>query len=258
VKTTFQMIGALLLLPLYASCSLLNKAPMDMVTYDHPNSSAKERLIVFMRGMGGNHFSFEKEGLVADICERHAPYDMVAPNAHFGYYADRSLIKRMKEDVIDPAHAQGYKEIWLIGFSMGGLGALLYTIDHPEDVQGIYLVAPFLGYRSLLNEIAAAGGVHHWEPGNFDPEKKWQRMLWRWLKQNVAEHPTKPIYLGYGEKDPYADGQRLLAQILPPDRVFTVPGGHDYESFKRLWNKFLDNGGCLTADAAETDAQAQR
>lgn len=238
------MIWVLLLIPFYVGCSLFNKAPMEVLTYQHPHGETKNRLIVFMRGMGGDHYSFEKEGLVDDICHRTPAFDMVAPNAHFGYYADRSLIKRMKEDVIDPAHSQGYDEIWLIGFSMGGLGALLYTIDHPEDVQGIYLVSPFLGYRAIHKEIAAAGGVRRWKPGSFDPHKKWQRMLWRWLKQNVAEHPAKPIYLGYGEKDPYVSGHKLLAAILPPERVFTMPGGHTYESFRGLWQKFLDEGGC--------------
>jgi pimeloyl-ACP methyl ester carboxylesterase len=137
---------------------------------------------------------------------------------------------------------------------MGGLGALLYTIDHPEDIQGIYLVAPFLGHRSIFKEIEAAGGVRRWEPGTFDPNKKWQRMLWRWLKHNAAEHPTIPIYLGYGEKDRYVAGQRLLAQTLPPERVFTVPGGHDYESFRGLWKMFLKNGGCNSHHAANKSA----
>ena len=244
MKSLFQMMSVFALIPLYMGCSLFNKAPMDVLTYHHPNGVATNRLIVFMRGMGGNHYSFEKEGLVDDICSRTPAFDIVAPNAHFGYYYDRSLMKRMKEDVIDPAHAQGYNEIWLIGFSMGGLGALLYTIDHPEDIQGIYLVSPFLGYRSIQREIDEAGGVRQWEPGTFDPHKKWQRMLWHWLKQNVAEHPTKPIYLGYGEKDPGVKGHKLLAQVLPPDRVFTVPGGHTYESFKGLWDMFLNHGGC--------------
>jgi len=236
------MIWVLLLLSFNASCTLLNKSPMDILSYKQLPNVSNERLIVFMRGLGGNHRSFEQEGLVADVRNRNLPYDMVAPNAHFGYYADRSLIKRMKADIIDPAHAQGYKEIWLIGFSMGGLGALLYTLEHPEDVQGICLIAPFLGYRPLLKEISAAGGVRQWEPGTYDPDKNWQRMLWCWLKENVAENPSRPIYLGYGRKDPYAAGQQLLARILPADHVFTVPGGHDYESFKTLWGMYLDYG----------------
>ena len=248
MRVAYFLLSALFLIPLVAGCSLFNKTPMDVLSYQHPAADATDhptdKLIVFMRGMGGSHRSFEKEGLVSDICQQNPPFDMVAPNAHYGYYADRSLMERMKADVIDPAHAEGYKEIWLIGFSMGGLGALLYTIDHPEDIQGIYLVAPFLGTYSIFEEIEAAGGVRKWQPGTFDPYKKWQRMLWRWLKENATEHPTIPIYLGYGENDHYVAGQHLLASILPPERVFTVPGGHDYESFRSLWKLFLENGGC--------------
>ena len=245
-KRLISIRWALLLLPLLAGCSLFNKAPMDILTYRQPRV-ANHRLIVFMRGLGGDHRSFEEEGLVADVRERQLPYDMVAPNAHFGYYWDRSLIQRMKADVIDPAHAEGYEEIWLIGFSMGGLGALMYTIEHPEDVQGICLIAPFLGYRSLLKEIATAGGVEEWDPGNYDPDEEWQRMLWHWLKENVTGNSTRPVYLGYGLKDPYVAGQALLGEILPAGHVFTVPGGHSYESFHSLWEMFLDSDGLTTA-----------
>lgn len=238
IKIAMQAVAALFMLPFYMGCSLFNKGPMDVLCYQQSPGTCKQ-LIVFMRGMGGNHRSFENEGLVADVRARKLSYDMMAPNAHFGYYWDRSLIERMKEDVIAPAHVAGYEEIWLVGFSMGGLGALLYAKDHPEDVQGICLIAPFLGYRGLFKEIEAAGGVLQWEPGVYDPDKDWQRMLWHWIKKTAAEDPSRPVYLGFGLKDPYTRGQQLLADILPADHVFTVPGGHDYESFKSLWEMFL-------------------
>jgi len=245
-KMILHALTAALLIPLHVGCSLFNKAPMDLLTYKQPDGGHRQ-LIVFMRGLGGTHRSFEHEGLVSDVRERRLPYDMIAPNAHFGYYWDRSLVQRMKADVIGPAHEAGYEKIWLIGFSMGGLGALMYTIEHPEDVQGICLVAPFLGYKGLYREIEAAGGVRQWEPGAYDPDEDWQRMLWHWLKDNVGAHSARPVYLGYGRADPYVKGQELLARILPDDHVFTVPGGHDYESFKTLWRMFLDSG-ALTAD----------
>ena len=49
------------------------------------------------------------------------PYDMVAPNAHFGYYFGETLVNRLKVDIIDPSKVKGYENVWLVGASMGGL-----------------------------------------------------------------------------------------------------------------------------------------
>jgi len=125
-KTGSKLIWAAVFSMLLSGCALFGKAPLDVLTYSSLEAPLEhKRLIVFMRGMGGSHESFEKEGLVEDIRSRHMPYDMAAPNAHFGYYLGRTLIERMKTDVIEPAKTEGYEEIWLIGFSMGGLGSLL-------------------------------------------------------------------------------------------------------------------------------------
>ena len=62
---------------------------------------------------------------------------MIAVNGHLGYYFTRSLIKRIKEDVLDPAFARGYKEIWFVGTSVGGLGSMLYANDYPKMLTAL-------------------------------------------------------------------------------------------------------------------------
>lgn len=218
------------------------KTPMDVLTYENPDKQVKnKRLLVFMRGIGGSHHSFEEEGLVADVWACGLPFDIACPNAHFGYYGDRNLVLRLKEDVIDPARARGYQKIWLVGISMGGLGALLYLMERPEDIAGVYLISPFLGTQFFLEEIEAAGGVRQWNPGPHKAEEDWQRMLWHWMKTTIADHPDKVVYLGYGANDPYKKGHQLLATLLPPARVNVIDGGHDYQTFKTLWKIFLAN-----------------
>jgi pimeloyl-ACP methyl ester carboxylesterase len=234
--------AVIILVAFLSGCALFAKAPMDVLTYECPNKEAAHpRLIVFLRGMGGSHYSFEEEGLVADVWARGLPFNMVAPNAHFGYYGDRNLIARLKEDVIDPARARGCEKIWLVGVSMGGLGALLYLMERPQDIAGVYLISPFLGTQSFLAEIEAAGGVRQWDPESYKTEEDWQRMLWHWMKTTIADHPDKIVYLGYGTDDPYKSGPQLLAPLLPPDRVYAIDGGHDYRTLKALWKIFLEN-----------------
>lgn len=239
---TMTRYGAIILVALFLSgCAMIAKAPMDVITYQHSDPKADHgRMIVFLRGIGGSHQSFEEEGFVADVWACGLPFDMAAPNAHFGYYGDRNLITRLKEDVIEPARNRGCHKIWLVGISMGGLGALLYLMERPQDIAGVYLIAPFLGSSTFLEEIAVAGGVSQWNPGHYKAENDWERMLWHWIKTDIADHTDKIIYLGYGTNDPYKRSSQLLAPLLPPDRVTAIDGTHDYQTFKTLWKMFLE------------------
>lgn len=233
-----RCLTALLLITLLSGCASWAEKPLHVLTYHQPEG-CRQGMFVFLRGMGGGSESFEEQGFVDEVRSRGLAYDMAAPDAHLGYYMDRSMIARLKEDVIDPAKARGCRNIWLIGASMGGLGAILYLKEHPEEISGVYLMAPFLGTQSILDEIEAAGGLSRWKPGVYQDEDDWQRMLWTWLKTEVAGHPEKVVYLGYGTEDFYGKGSQLLTEVLPPDRVYAVPGGHDYPTFKALWKIFL-------------------
>ena len=241
-RPMMHYLAFIMLVAFLSGCALLAKAPMDVLTYENPDKgTANQRLFVFLRGIGGSHHSFEDEGLVADVRERGLPFDMAAPDAHLGYYEKRNLVERLKEDVIDPARSRGCRKIWLVGVSMGGLGALLYLMERPDDIAGVYLISPFLGTPTFLAEIEGAGGLRHWDPGSYNAELDWQRMLWHWMKRKIADHPDKIVYMGYGSNDPYKGGQQLLAAAMPPQRVYVIEGAHDYQTLKALWTIFLAN-----------------
>ena len=104
----------ILLLPavLLAGCAFWGgHEPLETLSY-RSQASSTENLIVFLRGRGGSHESFAEEGFVDSIRERGISCDMKAPNAHFGYYYTRTLVPRLKEDVIEPAIARGYRRIF--------------------------------------------------------------------------------------------------------------------------------------------------
>jgi len=225
-----------------SGCIPFPKAPMDLLSYESNEGVPNQNLIVFLRGYTGDYNYFESEGLVDEVRKRHLPYDMVSPDAHPGYYHERTLIQRLKADVIGPAKNKGYRNIWLIGVSIGGMGSLLYLREYPEDISGVYVISPFLGYPPIASEIRAAGGLSKWEPGKYDEEKDWQRMLWHWLKTYSAlKHRIAPIYMGYGENEIFAEAQNLMADILPAEHVYRIKGAHTYKTFKALWIVFLDD-----------------
>jgi pimeloyl-ACP methyl ester carboxylesterase len=207
-------------------------------------------LLVFLPGIGDLMEDYELNGFLMAAKERRAAADLVLVDAHYGYYANRTILDRLREDVIDPAKRRGYDEIWLVGISLGGLGALLYATRNPGHITGLVLLAPFLGPSAVIEEIARAGGLKAWNPeGIADTlaDDDYQRPLWRWLKEHAAhsQASTRPvIHLAYGEHDRFAPAHRLLAEILPPGQVLSVRGGHDWTTWNRLWQALLLSPEC--------------
>jgi pimeloyl-ACP methyl ester carboxylesterase len=227
------------------ACSLgcfgLRPAPAPIPTLEHVKGTS-DRLVVLLPGRGGHAEDFQKGGFLDVARQAGLRADVVAVDAHLAYYANRTIVDRLREDVIAPARAKGYKEVWLVGISMGGLGALLYAERHPEDVAGICLIAPFLGNKATPKEIQDAGGLKAWSPGEPLDPKDYQRSLWMWLKNNCGDAAGQqpiPVYLGYGSDDAFVGANALLGAALPPDRIFKEKGGHDWPVWKKLWTDFL-------------------
>lgn len=236
-------VAALLVLQCLAGCSTMlaptPTTPIPVLSYRADNTVRQRNLLVLLRAYGEDNTVFAKQGIIDEIYARRLPFDIIAPNAHFGYYRARTFETRLKEDIIDPARRQGYKRIWLAGFSMGGLGCILYLRKYPNDVDGILLTSPYLGGRSILREIGDAGGVESWQRISDTPDD-WERMLWSWIKKHdFSSQP--PVWLGYGDDDRrIAAAPGLLQARLPAGRTFTVHGGHDVSTFKAIFLHHLD------------------
>lgn len=240
MKRSIQVFATLTIVLLLLGC--FGRSPLKTLDYPAPQTPSATKLIIFLRGLGGNHHDFEQEGFVRAVQQQNLPFDMVAPNAHFGYYFAQTITTRLKDDIITPAQLNGYDHIWLVGISMGGLGSLMYAKDYPDEIDGIYLIAPFLGYDEIIEEIIAAGGLQKWQPGSYDSKKDWQRMFWHWLKQGfAAEIKMPPLYLGFGTEDRFNKAHQLLSTMLPREHLFVLSGGHDKKTMKKLWLLFLDS-----------------
>jgi pimeloyl-ACP methyl ester carboxylesterase len=225
-------------------CTLFFPAPKPMHTLAQaapPASQPAKCAVVFLPGFGDDGKQYEEHGFPDAFRARNLSVDSVVASATFGYYMDRSLLVRLREDVMQPIRAKGYKEIWIVGISMGGLGTVLLARDQQPSIQGVVLFAPYLGGNSLLHEINVSGGLQQWNPG--PPSKDDYRELWRWLKQVTATPGGSPeVFLGAGDQDPHrSPGPHPLAEALPRDHLYRTPGGHDWGPWGVLWADFLDH-----------------
>lgn len=226
-----------------SGCAVAPKIPLETLNYLAQTTGRSDNLLVLLRGLGGSNTVFEDEGIIDEIRSRRLPFDIVAPDTHFGYYTNKTLAERLQADVIAPARRKGYKHIWIAGFSMGGLGTLIYLHSHPRDVDGVLLISPYLGVNSLIQEIKDAGGITAWKHVTTSTDiSDWTRLTWSSIREySKAPRRYPPIYLSYGSEDWVAkDGPALLATILPKDRVFHVPGNHNIKTFRALFSRQLE------------------
>ncbi len=234
---------ALFLALISFGCYPKTKIPIETIQYDAQKVQGARSLIIFLPGNGDSVTVFKKQGLIEAVRERELPIDIIAVDAHIGYYANWSILARLKDDVIRPAKLRSYEQIWLVGNSLGAYGSISYAKEHPDDITGVVLLGPFLGDEKLIGEIKQKGGLHSWEPGNIKSANREavERSIWAWLKEyDPKKKSSLTIYLGYGRDDRFTYAQDYLASLMLPEHVIAIDGGHNWRTWKKIWLMLLD------------------
>jgi pimeloyl-ACP methyl ester carboxylesterase len=191
--------------------------------------------VVLLHGRGGKADNFATHGTVAQILNCEPGANVFGANSHFGYYREGSLGERLHTDIIQPARAAGVTRVWLLGISMGGFGSLVYRLHYPGEVDGIILMAPYLGEWDELEAYLA-------DPEGYRaPGETIFAEIWREL--DALPPRDRGITLAYGEQDKMRRQQRWLAGLLGDDRVVTGPGGHRWSVWQNLWPQALQRSG---------------
>jgi pimeloyl-ACP methyl ester carboxylesterase len=221
---------------------------------------------------------FLHEGFVRAARERRLPVDLVFVELKLPHLADRTLLGRLRHEIVLPARALGCSSVWLGGISLGGFMAMAYAARFTQDIDGLCLLAPYLGNHMVVGEIERANGVDGWTPGDLAEDDD-ERRIWHFIKEqrnrSVTEtqlrksheaqrrrrgaaegiprsaggatrdnrtgpRPAPGLHLGFGSEDRFANSHRLMAAALPPDSVDVVSGQHEWPAWLRLWENFLD------------------
>jgi pimeloyl-ACP methyl ester carboxylesterase len=201
----------------------------------HSSAAAPTR-IVWLPGAFHIAEDFLAAGFAEAVRMRRLALDLVFVDLELEHVEDRSALQRLRTDMVLPARAAGVS-VWLGGISLGGLFALSYAAAHPDELDGLCLLAPYLGNRILTKEIAGAPGLHAWQPGTLAQTDE-ERRIWCYIRDRRAD--SRPLYLGFGRQDRFSAAHRLLAETLPADSVDIIAGGHDWQAWAQLWENFLD------------------
>jgi pimeloyl-ACP methyl ester carboxylesterase len=212
--------------------------PIPTLTFSAPGapSAAAERtLIVVLPGFGADAQDMKAHGVQNTIQDVWPEADVVLTSATIAYYRGSLLVDRLNDEIVVPAKRAGYRHVWLVAASMGAMGAILYDYKYPGTVSGVVLFAPWLGDKSLLEEIRNAGGPQAWNPGPVAPEitsDTYQRLMWKTVKEwSARPELARRVWLATGDVDRLMPASRLLAEALPRDHFFELKGGHQWDTW---------------------------
>lgn len=209
---------------------------MRTIVQADPSRSALT--LALLAGTFSEPEDFVREGFGAAVHDHGIDAELVMAEMRASWFADGSVVDRIREAVIIPALKRGRSRIWLVGISLGGLAALCYAARHATDIEGILLISPYPATRPVLREMQSAGGMEPWVPA-IPPEGDLEREAWSWLLKSGKGHP--PVHCYFASDDRFAPGQRQMAHTVAPERVRELPGGHDWDTWRALWTEFLCN-----------------
>jgi pimeloyl-ACP methyl ester carboxylesterase len=237
-KVLFTLLAAT------AGCAWLRSpaSPMPAQAFTDLGPARARGVVVLLPGFGDRPADFDGNGFVRVLRQLAPEHDVVAADAHFGYYRKGSIVAELHDHVVAPLIARGYREVWLSGVSMGGHGAIAYARSHPERITGLLLLAPYMGPKEVVAAVEGAGGLCTWHaPSEFAQDAPgFAAANFAWL-QTVACRPGARIslWLGVGESDHLLAADRLLGDVLQADHFVRLQGGHGWEVWVPALAKLL-------------------
>jgi pimeloyl-ACP methyl ester carboxylesterase len=166
-----------------------------------------------------------------------AAFELLLVDPEQAHLNDRSWMSRLRDEIVLPMRATG-RPIWLGGISLGAFMALRFAAATPQPMDGLCLIAPYLGSRIVAADIARHADLASWTPGELSEEDD-ERLVWRYVRG--LRTPPPRLFLGLGREDRFADTQQLLARSLPPACCLRLDGGHEWPVWRRLWENFLEH-----------------
>lgn len=227
-------------------CVPAAKVPLSVSSL---RNEGADTLVILLPGRFDEADDFRERKFAEIAREAGAGFDVAAADAHIGYYAGGAVAERLEDDVVLPARRAGYKKVWLAGISLGGLGSLIYLEHYPRGVDGVFLMAPYLGESDAAETVRLAGGLLAWQPPDLPrDEMDFSTRIWAAAREVVTG--GTPVLLAYGGDDDLAPQHEVLAGALSADRVRVFPGGHEWAPWLEAWRWFAASG--IASSAAAT------
>ena len=119
-------------------------------------------------------------------------------------------------------------------------GSLWIKNEYPDRIAAVVLIAPYLGPEEVVDAVARSESIGHWE-ADLAGEPTKDEFPWIWIRELEESEGglARSVTIAFGEKDRFRPGAVIVAERLPPHRVFRNPGGHDWKTWLELWRAML-------------------
>jgi pimeloyl-ACP methyl ester carboxylesterase len=238
LKSCLHTLLWLLPLALLAGCTARGDATRPVPTRFVPAIQPARRTVVFLPGRGDDLAGLQRHHAAQLIQQVWPDANVILTGLTMPYYTSGVASQRLHDEVIAPLEKQGHRPVWIAGISLGGMGALLYDDAYPGEVDGLLLLSPYLGDKSIHEQIRAAGGIQRWQAGPkqaIGPDT-FQRELWRSIQQWEQEPArANSVWLAYGDSERFRGAIEQMSPLLPNAHVLMLPGHHNW----KLWSKTL-------------------
>ncbi len=228
LKTLFP---TLLLVSSLSGCAYMRPVETPIPTKASGDPDTAERIFVLLPGLYDDLGSFERRGFLAvarDGWNGPKRAAFVAVDAHYGYYREGSIDRRLKDEVLSVFAG---RPVTGVGVSLGGLGVLLTARRYPDLFDRLVLLAPFVGWPDQIERLK--------QDPDAEPRDAFEAeifALWRGMEEGAG---GLPITVLYGEDDEFAASYAHLSALAPAISFRAGPGGHDWASWNRLWAGWL-------------------
>jgi pimeloyl-ACP methyl ester carboxylesterase len=215
--------------------------PVPALAFQRDPDVRARCLVVFLPGLMDGPETIRDRALPSILGALGSPCDSVAVDATYRYYFGSHIDEPIYEDVLVPALARGYEEIWLVGVSLGGIGAIMTARAHPRLIEGVIVLSPFLGLENVVREIEAAGGLEAWDPPDPVPElhdSNFTTVVWAWLRGYVTDPDAMPeLWVGWANGERLEPGAAMLAAVAGEGHSMSVDGSHGWASWTPLFTE---------------------
>ena len=210
-----------------------------------PSSRSPTHLWLMLPGAYMKPADFIEAGFVEAVHRRGLPHDIALLDATIAEVAGGSALAFL-QGYLRAVSADPSQRVCLLGISLGaqlalaclaGAGADPAQAQAAARVDSACLMAPYLGPRDVVAEVATTGDLDGWTPAAIRPGDT-EREIWRWLQHGCSSGPS--LYLAYGSDDRFAAAHAFMGQVLPANHVDIQPGGHEWPVWSALWNRHLD------------------
>jgi len=153
MRKLYNLFLVFITLDIIVSCASFGDSKLPLTLKTVPSAQISTNLLVMFPGINSPGEDFQYHGFVQLFQKKYPNVDIILVDTRYAYTQVGNLSVRIQTEIILPALSKGYTNIWLVGVSLGALGVIRYSELYPNNLNGMVLIAPYLGNQFKIKDF---------------------------------------------------------------------------------------------------------